>query len=216
MSDQMHPLRVDIELGGLTAVPDRYPPLLDSLLLSLLGQRLALPFESACIPVQSVGWPTGEFMWLASAIEIVFVGPATDRILHRNARPMELLQDAALHHATSVDFDRGLTKVTRKRLAVRQATHATAWCVGHQNALEELLGRMQALGAHRHLGLGLVRAVKVTPDDKALEMSWHRPIPAEHPLDPFRGQRLRSAGRATPPYWSRDLSHQAWWPASII
>lgn len=215
-TQQMQPLRVEIELGGPTVVPDRHPPLLDSLLLSLLGQRLELPFPASSIPVQAARdahWPEGEFVWMASAVEIAFVGPATDRILHRNARPLELLKDAASLHATSVDFDRGLTKVTRKRLSVRQATHAIAWCIGQQDALVQLLGHLQALGAHRHLGLGLVRDVRVVHDPKALEMSWSRPLPSEHSQDPYRGRRLRSAGRATPPYWSRDLTRQAWWPA---
>ncbi|SFF31147.1 hypothetical protein [Paracidovorax wautersii] len=214
----MKPLRVDIVLGGLTAVPDRHPPLFDALLLACVGRRQELPFEPGCLPVRSVRdkrWAAGEFVWMASAIDITFVGPATDRFLHRNARPLELLDDAREHHATSVDFDRGLTKVTRKRFAVRQATHATAWCIGDQGEIMGLLQGLQALGAHRHLGLGLVRDVRVVEDASADVCCWKRPLPGVHSEDPYAAQRYRCAGRAVPPYWSRDLRLQAWWPADL-
>lgn len=197
------------------AVPERHPPLLDAILLARLNKRFALPFPADALPVAAVAdpaWPNGSHCWLASALLIEWTGPVVDRILHRNARPLELLEDADEHHATSVDFDRGLTKTTRKRLSTRQALKASAWCIGDSSAIQALLGGLQALGAHRHHGLGLVRSIVVSQDSEALRMSWWRPLPASHKDDPFGGQRLRVAGRSSPPYWDRDLSLQAWWP----
>jgi CRISPR type IV-associated protein Csf3 len=213
------PLRVDFELGGMMAVPEKHPPLLDALLLARLGLRLPLPFPADAIPVATVTdrkWPEGSFCWLASALHIDWVGPAVDRVLHRNARPMELLDDAGGHNATSVDFDRGLTKVTRKRMSVRQAVKASAWCIGDQDNVATLLNDLQALGAHRHHGLGIVRSVSVERDTAALKMAWWRPLPAAHAKDPFAGLRFRASGRASPPYWDRDLSLQAWWPTAQV
>lgn len=210
------PLRIDIELGGLMAVPERHPPLLDALLLALLDKRLQLPFPAGAIPVATVrgsSWRAGEFCWLASALQIEWVGPVGDRILHRNARPLELLEDVDSHNASSVDFGRGLTKVTRKRLSVRQAMKATGWCIGVRSDIEDLVGRLQALGAHRHQGMGLVRSVAVAEDPQASEMAWWRPLPAAHAEDPFAGRRYQVAGRALPPYWDRDLALEAWWPS---
>lgn len=196
-------------------VPERHPPLLDALLLARRNQRLALPFPADAIPVTSVSsaaWQDDAFCWLASAVHVEWTGPVVDRILHRNARPLELLDHADSHNATTVDFDRGLTKVTRKRMATRQAVRAWAWCMGERKAIEGLLGDLQALGAHRHHGLGLVRSVAVVVDATAKQMAWWRPLPAAHADDPFDGSRYRVAGRASPPYWDRDLSLQAWWP----
>lgn len=212
---EMVPLRVDFELGGQMAVPDRHPMLLDGLLLAMTEQRRALPFAPDALPLEVLrtkAWQAGTFCWAASALQIDWVGPTVDRILHRNARPLELLQDAGAHSATSVDYDRGLTKVTRKRLSLRQAMKATAWCVGRQAEIEALLAPLQALGPHRHQGLGIVRSVMVTPDAAAGRLAWWRPLPAAHPKDPFKKDRILTSGRATPPYWDRDLSMQAWWP----
>ncbi len=90
------PLRVDFELGGMMAVPERHAPLLDAILLARLEQRLPLPFRPDVIPVASIAeesWTDGTFCWLASALHIEWTGPVADRILHRNARPLELLED---------------------------------------------------------------------------------------------------------------------------
>lgn len=212
---EMVPLRIDLSLGGPMAVPDRFPVLLDSLLLALQGRLLTLPFRAVDLPVKSVKvGRSGEFFWLASALKIDWVGPSTDRFMHRNARPMELFEDRHLHRSTTVDFDRGLTKVSRKRLTVRQADAAHAWCIGDMQAIETLMGDLQAVGPHRHLGLGLVRQVRVVEDEQALTKAWLRPVPANHVAsDPHAGSRVRSAGRASPPYWDRNLDLQAWWPA---
>jgi CRISPR type IV-associated protein Csf3 len=84
--------------------------------------------------------------------------------------------------------------------------------MGDKEAVEALLCGTQAIGAHRHHGLGLVRSVSVVVDAQASHMAWWRPLPAPHAHDPFHGKRLRVAGRASPPYWDRDLTLQAWWP----
>lgn len=213
------PLRIDIALGGHMAVPDRHPLILDSLLLALQDVRLDLPFSPQSLPLQVAYGPAGpaqatEFCWLASALEIDWLGPSSDRVLHRNARPLELFDDRDSHGGSSVDLDRGLTKVARKRIAVRQANFARCWCLGVAVEIEAILARLDALGAHRHLGLGLVQGFSVAEDAEAVEKSWLRPTPWQlHELDPYTGHRFRAAGRATPPYWDRDLSQQAWWPS---
>lgn len=215
MPERRVPLRLEIELGGLMVVPDRHPPLLDAVLLALRGERLSTPFAPAALPVataQASSWPGSDFAWLASAVYVQWVGPATDRYMHRNARPFEALQDAAEHGTTTVDASKGLTKVARTRYAVRQAVAARAWCIGDPEQLQPLLVGLRAIGAHRHHGFGLVRSARWIEDPDATTLAWYRPLPGPHPADPYREERMRSSGRATPPYWDRDLSQEAWWP----
>lgn len=197
-------------------VPDRNPLMLDALLLALTGERFELPFQASALPLATASnpaWPPGVFVWLASAIEVQWQGPSSDRFLTRNARPLEMLDDSAGHGATTVHLHSGLTKTTRTRIALRHASTACAWCMGDVQALQELLSRLQALGAHRHAGHGSVQSVSVSVDPLAAERCWNRPLPGPHPKDPSAAARFPTGGRSTPPYWDRDLSQQAWWPA---
>jgi CRISPR type IV-associated protein Csf3 len=209
------PIRIDFEVNDLMVVPDRHPPLLDSILLALTGQRFELPFAASALPLATASnpsWPEGVFVWMASALEIQWQGPSSDRFLTRNARPLEMLEDAAGHGATTVHFNSGVTKASRTRIALRHASTACAWCLGDVEALQGLLSRLQALGSHRHGGHGLVRSVSVVVDKIANEKCWNRPLPGWHPKDPWKDGRYLAAGRSTPPYWDRDLGQQAWWP----
>ena len=209
------PLRIDIRVDGLMAVPERDSLMLDSLLLSLGGTRYALPFPEQAVPVQVVRdkrWPTGCFVWLASALRVQWHGPSSDRFLTRNARPLELLDDAAGHNATSVDAGAGITKVSRRRITLRHASIASGWCMGDAKALEALLTGLRAIGAYRHGGHGVVRSVEVSIDPAAHDLAWSRPLPGAHADDPFANRRFRAPGRATAPYWDRDLRQEAWWP----
>lgn len=197
-------------------VPDRHPLLLDGLLLALQGTRMALPFDPGQLPIKhatNTAWGPGRFVWLASELEVQWIGPATDRFLSRNARTREILDDTDIHGGTTADASRGLSKLARKRIMVRHAERAVAWCVGDLAKVQELLASVSALGAQRHLGFGQVRSCRVSVDKEAKEKAWQRPVPGEHADDPYRGKRFLAAGRSTPPYWDRDLSQQAWWPA---
>jgi CRISPR type IV-associated protein Csf3 len=212
------PLRVDFELLGPMVVPDRHPLLLDGLLLALQGTRLPLPFVSRQLPIQHVAnpsWGAGEFVWLASALQVQWVGPASDRYLSRNAKTREILDDAAIHGGTVADSSRGMSKLARKRIMVRNAERATAWCLGDLAKVQQALASVTSIGAQRLLGFGQVHSCAVSVDAEANEKAWLRPVPGEHADDPYRGKRFLAAGRSTPPYWDRDLSLQAWWPEEL-
>lgn len=211
----MQALRIDLELCGPMVVPDRHPVMLDALLLALQERQLTLPFTPDALPIKMITSPDwrGQFVWLASALEVHWVGPATDRYLSRNALAREILDDTAIHHGTTADSATGLSKLTRKRIQIRQAERATAWCIGQLAEVRNLLARLDAIGAQRHLGFGRVRSSAVTVDALGAERAWRRPLPGAHKLDPYRNARHLVAGRASPPYWNRDLSKEAWWPA---
>ncbi len=196
-------------------VPDRHPVMLDGLLLALQGRRLPLPFAPGALPLQCVtspSWEATSFVWMASALEIEWVGPSSDRYLSKNAQTREILEDTGTHGGTTADSVRGMSKLSRKRFAIRHAERATAWCVGDLALVQALLGKVDSIGAHRHLGFGRVRSCVVSVDASAAQKAWRRPLPGDHPDDPLRAMRFRAAGRAHPPYWDRDLSLQAWWP----
>lgn len=215
----MQPIKMEFELGGHLVVPDRHPIMLDALLLALDGRRHALPFKPDLLPLQSIStasWRGNEFVWMASALEVNWMGPATDRYLSRNARSLEILDDAKTTNIKVIDSSRGMSKLARKRIMVRQASMATAWCVGDLAQIEALLGELISIGAQRHLGFGAVRAWRTQIDEAALERAWMRPIPGAHPDDPYKERRLQIQGRSSPPYWDRNLSLQSWWPSDAI
>lgn len=207
------PLRIDWQLSGHVVVPDRHPIMLDALLLSAQGDRHTLPFPHAALPLQHINTASG-FFWLASAIEIDFVGPASYRQTFRNARPLQMLKDAKHLHASSVSLERGITRTVKSTHMTRQATAARAWCMGTMEALSELLARVSHLGAKRHTASGEITGWQITADDAAQSQAWLRPIPEEHHSDPFQNQRIAMQGPCMPPYWHKRPAC-ALWPSQI-
>lgn len=197
-------------------VPDRHPVLLDALLLAAQNVRRPLPFSPENLPLATVTghtWPTGQFVWLASALAVQWTGPATDRFITRNAMTTDTLNDTSSHGGKVADAARGLSKVTRKRIQLRCAVAATAWCVGDRGAVEDLMRNIHAIGAQRRQGFGELRSVSITTDESARKRAWWRPLPGPHPDDQYGATgRFMAPGRATPPYWDREMAISAWWP----
>lgn len=212
------PLRIDLQLCGLMAVPERHPPLLDSVLLALRaqGQQLA-EVTPDLLPVASHQSEdtTEPWYWLASAFDIEFIGPSVARFLYRNARPLDMLGHAQQHSASRVYLDRGVTRTVKSRVLLRQAVGATAWCLGDAPQLNELLSQLTHLGSLRHLGHGMVTGFQITEDPEAFEKCWLRPIPAPAADDPYSLDRIAIQGQCTPPYWDRRAG-MSLWPSEAI
>lgn len=204
----LRPLRVEFKLGGLMAVTSGPSLMLDALLLSAATQcdpvrsadELSLPLAMAS---------TTEFkVWLASRVDIEWCGPSQVRQLFRNPRPLGMLENDDLHTST-VRLDRGATRTSMNTLMVRQAVRAEAWCLGDANGVQALLEQLTHLGAYRHADLGRVSALKVVEDESARVRSWLRPLPGEHPDDPF-AERVSIMGASSPPYWQRSTAVARW------
>lgn len=214
----MQPLRIDFSLAGAMVVPDMHPPMLDALLIAMATQGRMLPsITPDVLPVQHIKTkvPQSPFFFMASAIDVSFTGPASTRTLHRNPRPLNLLADAAHHNSKRVYLDRGATRTVQTRLQVRQATFASAWCIGERDAIRTLAQRITHLGSHRHLGLGEVLKVSVSEDQEAITKAWLRPIPCIVKDDPYAKSRVPISGQCAPPYWQRT-SAIAYWPEQCV
>lgn len=212
------PLRIDVQLQGLMVVPERHPPMLDGLLLALLTQGEHLPAITAdLLPVSSHESAQGDrpWHWLASALQVNYCGPSTARFLFKNARPLAILENAAEHGASRVYLDRGITRTAKTRIVLRQATRATAWCMGDQNSLHDLLQELTHLGPLRHHGFGRVTGFSISQDDAAIKQSWLRPVSTLEAIDPYHTDRVPVQGQSAPPYWDRKAGI-AYWPVEIL
>ncbi|WP_447410695.1 hypothetical protein, partial [Clostridium perfringens] len=72
-----------------------------------------------------------------------------------------------------IDTQRGTFKQLFKFYPVRQVSKATAWCIGDEEELGNLLdpasGIVTALGAKARMGHGMVRSFSIVEDREALE-----------------------------------------------
>lgn len=216
----MIPLRIDFTLGGMMAVPQRTPYLLDAILMSAAseGEMLPLPFARTALPIKAIstGKAADQFIWLASAVEVEYVGPCQTRHIYRNPRPLQTFEDAHQVNATRVDLSRGITRTIPSLTQQRQAVRATAYCIGDPDQLETLLKRITHLGAMRHQGLGLITSLSLDTDEGAKDRAWMRPVPAIGIKgDPYKKERVALPGRCTPPYWNRQVS-TAFWPSEML
>lgn len=208
---EMQPLRIDLDLAGLMAVPERGPVMLDSTLLAIAcGGQLHEHLTAEMLPIQtftaepSAQDPAPSWHWMASAFMVDYCGPSTSRFLFRNARPTDMLANAHAHSASRVYLDRGITRTVKTRILLRQATKATAWCMGDAQKIHDLLAQLTHLGAMRHMGYGRVTALRITADPQAQQKCWLRPIPSLTQADPYLNERIPVQGQARPPYWDRS------------
>lgn len=214
------PLRLDFTMQGMACVPERYPPMLDAILLAAAcaGRTKPLPFSREELPVEAIDSNDayGGFFWLTSAVQIAFTGPCSARHIYRNARPLQAFDHSHQLTSTRVYLDRGATRTVPVRLNLRQATHATAYCIcTDPSQLLELAQQITHVGALGHHGHGQITSVSATEDPEALKKAWLRPIPAPCKKDPYAKTRIAVQGQHTPPYWDRRLE-MAHWPTEIV
>lgn len=208
---EMQPLRIELDLAGLMAVPERGPVMLDSTLLAIAcGGQLHEHLTAEMLPIQtftaepSAQDPAPSWHWMASAFMVDYCGPSTSRFLFRNARPTDMLTNAHAHSASRVYLDRGITRTVKTRILLRQATKATAWCIGEPEKLHELLSQLTHLGALRHMGYGRVTAFHIRQDPQAHQKCWLRPVATLSQADPYINERIPVQGQSRPPYWDRS------------
>ena len=207
---ELKPLRIEWQLAGHVALPERYPLMLDAILLAARGDRLPLPFPRTALPIKTI--KIGQaFVWLTSWLELDLVGPAEHRQTFRNARPLSMLESAKHLHASTVKLDKGITRTVKSSYLTRQATGARAWCIGDPDGVSELLGKLTHLGGRRHSSYGQVTGYGIEEDEEALVRAWQRPLPEMHKSDPFKAQRVANQGPFDPPYWSKT-STISYWP----
>lgn len=194
--------------------------MLDAMLMAIAcnGHTKPLPFTRDELPVECIVSPDayGGFFWLASAVQISFTGPSSARHIYRNPRPLQAFEHAHQLTSTRVYLDRGASRTVPVRLNLRQATHATAYCITTDPShLVELAQKITHVGALGHHGHGQVTSVRAIEDSKALEKAWLRPIPKATKGDPYAKTRVAVQGQHNPPYWDRR-QEMAFWPTEII
>lgn len=114
----------------------------------------------------------------------------------------------------SMKLDDAHMKQNFQFFPVRYIDTFTAWCIGDEDRLLELLapesGFITRIGARKRNGLGIVHSFEIARDDAALERWQQRMLP--WPID----GAVPVMAAHKPPYWAPENRHAKSWIAPAL
>ena len=213
----MEPLRVTFRFANLVSTSDT-PLHFDGLLAWASVEQARrrgetnLDLAASDLPLACEGDPS---VWCASMLQFEYTSPPSFRTLVRKT-DIDDYVDA---------IGKGRIQLAKKRdqlptssgplrnyllsYAVRQATSATAWCVGDADAIRRLLTDIKTVGKLGRMGYGVVTSVSVDRDDVGATQWKLRHLPWRE--DGY----IPCVGNFRAPYWNKATMTEVYAPPVI-
>lgn len=115
---------------------------------------------------------------------------------------------------SGVDTTRGPAKNSQLFITLEHVQGLRAWCIGDQDAVTDLLSRVDSVGVKTRMGFGTLRPFedgslwRIRPSDEALER-WKR----RNSLVQLAPDSFQAVGSWKPPYWRG--TEIVWRPAPL-
>ena len=202
----MTPLRITWKLATSVIVPDA-PIHLDSLLswarvdeATQTGEARPLDLQHD-LPLERFTTPSG---WCFKASWIDFKWAGEPRLFHyaRRSDPTEFAEafdDGLLRNKPGWSGASGSTKGYSLVLQERLASHATAYAIGDEDGIRELLKRVPSVGKLRRMSKGLIMHVEVEEIERSACHWGMRNLPMDAEEQDERC--ATAAGCLRAPYW---------------
>ena len=210
----MEPLRIEFSLSSpMTEAP--YPIHLDALAAwAAVEEAKAQGDPEPLLAQENLPFAREAGVWCASALQLERV-EAPFTVAHtKRTDPLKFsdaLYNGPLGRAPNkLDLTRGPWRQALYFSQCQQVSKATAWCIADRERLEELLSRIDYLGARRRIGRGRITALEIVEDPSATER-WRERLLAE-PADGF----IPLHGVSSPPYWDRRRAATVWAHPNIV
>jgi len=208
----MTPLKITFTLSGWASVPS-HPIYLDALLAyqvvqnaindgveDFINQQAKLPLEKE---VQGKDW-----VWKASALFFDWEGETQRSMLTRTTDHGDIAQEVqngfVRKAPNGLSVFRGKYKNWLYPHTFRQATEATAWCIGDKDEITSLLSKITHIGSKRRLGMGQVISIDVEEDKEANMMWEHRVLPWK------KDGYFEVQSNIHAPYWKKPFRNNSW------
>ena len=210
----MEPLRVEIVLSSAMTEPE-HPIHLDALVAwAAVDDAREKEFPEPLSAQDELPFDQVGGVWCASALLMDYASPAFTVALTKRtdlSHISDALQSGDLKSAPNkLNLNSGPFRQSLYYNQCRHVRKASAWCVADRERLQELLGRINYLGAKRRNGRGRVSRIEVFADDTATTRWRERILPtAEEGYLP-----IRSVVR--PPYWDRSQTVNAWAHPNVV
>lgn len=209
----MKPLRVSITLKSPMSVSS-HALTLDGLLSGLVVRRAedgghADPYSvQHDLPLDRYESPSGDWVFKASRILGEQQGEVFTSMLTSRFNAMTVLRDMddglVQSKRAYMQTDGGYFKSTLERMHLRWMSTLSAYAVGDEDAVRDILSDLRYLGGRRALASGTVRSVsvEVVPDDECVW--WNRPMPVDTDIALDRVTFAPDWGTLHAPYWKRS------------
>ncbi len=167
-----------------------------------------LPFERFDSTPSEATRTEQTWCWKASMIEVIGYHGQSRRYLTAKT-PVDAMAQAIVDGVVEakggayIDTLRGPAKNSALFYTVEYAERLQAWCIGDKDALEDLLGRIDAIGVKSRIGHGSLipfedgRLFKITPDPEAATRWQHRNLPVK-----LHERLYPGIATLQPPYWN--------------
>jgi CRISPR type IV-associated protein Csf3 len=210
----MQPLRIEFRLASPITEPV-YPIHLDALAAwSAVEAAKAKGDPEPLLAQGNLPFAREAGVWCASALQLESVdAPFTVAQTKRTdlLKFSDALCNGPLKKARNkLDTTRGPWRQSLYFTQCRQVSTAKAWCMGDRDRLEELLSRIDYLGALRRIGRGRITALEIVDDPRAAQR-WRERLLAE-PAEGF----IPMHGVSSPPYWDRRRAATVWAHPNIV
>lgn len=210
----MEPLRIEFKLSSPMTEPV-YPIHLDALAAwAAVEEAKAQGDPEPLLAQEDLPFAREAGVWCASALQLESLDAPFTVAQTKRTDPLKFsdaLYNGALKKAPNkLDLSRGAWRQALYFTQCQQVSRATAWCLGDRNRLEELLSRIDYLGAQRRNGRGRIVGLELVDDPSATER-WRERLLAE-PADGF----IPMHGVSSPPYWDRQRTTTVWAHPNII
>lgn len=231
----MKPLRITMFLSSPLALSLKvqpHPLMLDSILIELMALRDGKPdYDYAELDPYSpenntkgvplaVGGGKKKF-YLASAMEIKKDAPSvTDRSFLSFVKRTDWVADREMEQyadwkRTNIATGSGIYRNSREILPGMLVPVLNFYCVGHQEAIKDILSDLTAVGVKTSIGMGRVEKVIVVEANQDYSILDKHGKPARPiPIDEHPGEKgwLKDYCSYKPPYWLSKNKDMCWIP----